>query len=192
MVRTAKTAILPIWRSDIQPVILHRLSLSTDETAADIAASSGLNPIVVARHVHPLVDAGIVIAERRGRSNVLRLNYEHPATSHLVALANFSVGLLSDLSELYELRGVRQVVVFGSWARRHHGQAGPPPRDVDLFVETDPRTDPWPIQEACLAIAGRHGVAIDPTILAVGDSANFVDTYLEGPTITIEPPRSMQ
>jgi len=155
MVRTADSELLPIWRSDIQPVILHRLSLGVDKTAADIAASAGLNAIVVARQVRPFVDAGIVIGERVGRANVLRLNYEHPATTHLVALANLSVGLMTDLADLYLLDGVRRVVVFGSWARRHRGEPGPPPRDIDVFVEIAPKVEPWPVREACLAIAGR-------------------------------------
>jgi DNA-binding transcriptional ArsR family regulator len=190
MGRTAETEILPIWRSDVQPVILHRLSLGVDKTAAEIAASAHLNPIVVARHVRPLVDAGIVTSERVGRANVLRLNRDHPATAHLVALANLSVGLLTELADLYRLRGVRRVVVFGSWARRHRGEPGPPPRDIDVFVETEADVDTWPIQEACLAIAGRHNVAIDPTILPAGASDKFVDTYLTGPTITIDPPKA--
>lgn len=187
--RTAETAILPIWRSDIQPVILHRLSLGVDRTAAEIAASAHLNPIVVARHVRPLIDTGIVTAERVGRANVLRLNLEHPATAHLVALANLTVGLLTDLAGLHRLAGVRRVVVFGSWARRHHGEPGPPPRDVDVFVETDAEVDSWPIREACLAIAGRHQVAVDPTILPGTESAEFVKTHLDGPTIIVDPPQ---
>jgi DNA-binding transcriptional ArsR family regulator len=189
MGRTATTAILPIWRSDIQPIILHRLSLGVDTTAAEIAASADLNPIVVARHVRPLVDAGIITSKQVGRAKVLRLNHEHPATIHLVALANLSVGLLSELAELHRIRGVRRVVVFGSWARRHNGEPGPSPRDIDVFIETDEDAEPWPIREACLAIAGRNHVAIDPTILSMAESAGFVDAYLTGPTITIDPPR---
>jgi hypothetical protein len=187
MVRTAESEILPIWRSDLQPVILHRLSLGIDKTAADIAASTGRNAIVVARQVRPLVEAGVVVGERVGRANVLRLNYEHPATTHLVALANSSVGLLAELADLWLINGVRRVVVFGSWARRHSGEPGPPPRDIDVFVATAAKVEPWPIREACLAIGGRHRVAIDPTILAGKAAAEFAQTHLDGPTIEIAP-----
>lgn len=190
MGRTAETEILPIWRSDTQPIILHRLSLGVDRTAAEIAASTRLNPIVVARHVRPLIAAGVVSAERVGRANVLRLNYEHPATVHLVALANLSVGLVTELADLHLLTGVRRVVVFGSWARRHRGEPGLPPRDVDVFIETEPDIDTWPIREACLAISGRHHVAIDATILPADASDEFVDAYLAGPTISIDPPKA--
>jgi hypothetical protein len=79
-----------------------------------------------------------------------------------------------------------------SWARRHHGEAGPPPRDVDVFIETEADADAWPIHEACLAIAGRHHIAIDPTILPASTSAEFVDSYLNGPTVTIDPPKAAQ
>ena len=187
MARTARTAILPIWRSDIQPLILHRLALGRERTAAEIAAASGLDPVVVARHVRQLAAAGLIRVERVGRSNLLELDREHPATAHVVALADLSVGLLVDLAQVYDLSGIRRVVVFGSWARRHHGEPGPPPRDVDVFIETEAGIDPWPIQEECLRIGGRHQVAMDVTVLPVTDSASFADAYLNGPTIEIPP-----
>lgn len=178
---------LPIWRSDIQPLVLHRLALGRDRTAAEIAAASNLDPVIVARHVRQLAEAGLIRVHRVGRSNLLELNREHPATAHLVALADLSIGLLVDLAQLYELDGVRRVVVFGSWARRHHGEPGPLPRDVDVFVETEADVDPWPLHEECLRIGGAHNVAMDVTVLPVGASTSFVDAYLSGPTIEIPP-----
>jgi hypothetical protein len=91
--QTADTEILPIWRSDLQPVILHRLSLGVDRTATEIAECAHLNPIVVARQVRTRIEAGIVGAERVGRANMLRLNYEHPAPAHLVALFDEDVDI---------------------------------------------------------------------------------------------------
>ena len=187
------TEVVPIWRSDIQPVILHRLGLGVDRTASDIAASAGLDASVVARQVRPFLDAEILRSERIGRSNLLRLNYEHPATTHLLALANLTVGLLVDLAELFEMPGVLRVVVFGSWARRHHGEPGPRPRDIDVFVETTPGTEPWSVQEAAMAIGGRHGVAIDLTALPSGTmSRDFAASHLDGPVISIDAPKDSQ
>jgi hypothetical protein len=61
----------------------------------------------------------------------------------------------------------------------------PLPRDVDVFVGTDPGIDPRPIQEECLRIGGRLRVAIDATVLPVDESAELVREYLNGPTVEI-------
>ena len=35
---------------------------------------------------------------------------------------------------LSRLRGVDRALIYGSWARRYHGEPGPLPQDVDLLV----------------------------------------------------------
>lgn len=32
------------------------------------------------------------------------------------------------------LIGVNRAVIYGSWARRHYGETGPMPQDIDLFI----------------------------------------------------------
>lgn len=36
--------------------------------------------------------------------------------------------------EFTPLEGMKQVVLYGSWAARYEGAAGPPPGDVDVMV----------------------------------------------------------
>lgn len=184
MPRTADTELVPVWRSDIQPLLLHEVGLHPGLTAATIAERHKLNRARVAHEVRRLVDAGVITSTPVGRANQLALNWSNTATAHLVALADLSVGLLIDLAALYEIDGVRRVAVFGSWARRHQGEPGPPPADIDVLVETD--RDPWPVEEACLAIAGRRGVRIDPHIVGGAPRDAVTDAILEGPLVEVE------
>lgn len=183
MPRTADAELVPVWRSDVQPLILHEVSLHDGLTAATIAERHKLNRATVAYEVRRLVDAGVLTSTRVGRANQLALNWGTAATAHLVALADLSVGLLVDLASLYEIDGVRRVAVFGSWARRHQGEAGPPPGDIDVLVETG--GDPWPVEEACLAIAGRRGVRIDPQIIGDGPPDAVTAAILDGPLVEV-------
>lgn len=183
--RTADTEVVPVWRSDIQPLILHEVSLHVGLTAAAIAKRHGLNRATVSYEVRRLVDAGVITSTPVGRANQLALNWSNAATAHLVALADLSAGLLVDLAALYEIEGVRRVAVFGSWARRHRGEPGPPPGDIDVFVETD--RDPWTVEEACLAISGRRGVRIDPHIIGPAAQDAVTAAILGGPLVEVAP-----
>lgn len=183
MPRTANTELVPVWRSDTQPLILHEISLHAGVTAATIAARHGLNRATVAHEVRRFVDAEVLTATSVGRANQLALNWSNPATGHLLALADISVGLLADLASLYEIDGVRRVAVFGSWARRHLGEPGPPPGDIDVLVETD--HDRWPVEEACLTISGKRGVRIDPHVVDDGRQDAVTKAILDGPLVEV-------
>jgi len=183
MPRTADTGLVPVWRSNTQPLILHEISLHSGLTAASIAKRHGLNRATVAYEVRRLIDANVVTSTSAGRANQLALDWSNPATAHLVALADISVGLLVDLSTLYEIDGVRRVAVFGSWARRHQGEPGPPPGDIDVLVETD--HDPWPVEEKCLAISGTRSVRIDPHIVGTDPHDAVTSAILSGPLVEV-------
>ena len=185
MPRTADGELVPVWRSDIQPLILQEVSLHAGLTAAAIAQRHKLNRSTVAHEVRRFVDAGVITSTPVGRANQLALNWSNAATAHLVALADLSVGLLVDLAGLYEIDGVRRVAVFGSWARRHHGEPGPPPGDIDVLVETD--RDPWPVEEASLEISGKRGVRIDPHIIEEGRHDAVTAAILDGPLVEVAP-----
>lgn len=183
MPRTAETELVPVWRSQAQPLILHEIGLNAGLTAATIAKRHGLNRATVAHEVRRLVEADVVVSTSVGRANQLALNWSNPATAHLLALADISVGLLIDLAKLYEIDGVRRVAVFGSWARRHNGEPGPPPRDIDVLVETT--KDRWEVEEACLAISGRRSVRIDPHIVGDGPPDAVTAAILDGTLVEV-------
>ena len=52
------------------------------------------------------------------------------------------------------LAGVARLLIYGSWAARYHGEAGPPPNDLDvLLVGTPNRAE---VYEAAEAVERRH------------------------------------
>jgi predicted nucleotidyltransferase len=68
--------------------------------------------------------------------------------------------------ELARVEGVEEAYIYGSWARRFHGEPGSLPRDVDLLVVG--RADPEEVYRAAHAVEQRLGVEINPIV--VGDA----------------------
>ena len=135
MGQTATNEAMPFWRSDSQPALLYCLFHDTDtRTASAIAARFGLARQSVSIEARRLIAAGIIQLREVGRNNILALVDDHPAMGALRVLVDLTIGPLVDLRRLYAIDGVERVLVFGSWARRHLGEPGPTPRDVDVLV----------------------------------------------------------
>ena len=61
------------------------------------------------------------------------------------------------------MAGIRRAFIFGSWARRFSGEAGDPPRDVDVVVIGEPDVDE--IYTACQRTARIIGQEVNPVVL---------------------------
>ena len=113
---------------------------------------------------------------------------EHPAAGALRTLVDLTLGPLIDLRHLYELTGVQKVLIFGSWARRHLGEPGPTPRDVDVLLVGHP--DPPDVEAACLEVSGRLGIDVNPVIVSQsqfeskGDNV-LLDEIAAGPMVEV-------
>ena len=89
----------------------------------------------VTRELTRLVTAGLLAEERVGRTRVVQANTDSPFFSDLASLVVKAFGPARlAAGELLPLRGVTRVVVYGSWAARAAGEAGPAPRDLDVLV----------------------------------------------------------
>jgi predicted nucleotidyltransferase len=180
---------MPIWRSDAQPAILHGVFYGPQPVnASAIAKRFGLARDTVNREARRLQVAGIVTTRTLGRSHVLELAKDHPAASALRTLVDLTLGPLVDLRALYDLKGVERVLVFGSWARRHLGEPGPTPRDVDVLVVGHPNVQN--VMGLCLDVSGRLGVDVNPMIVsqqqldAKGHNA-LLDEIAAGPQVEV-------
>jgi len=97
------------------------------------AARLGPGFRAAAGRFQPLVRAGpergdaAVPGRTHGRNRLVRANPTHPATAALTQLLELSFGPQIVIGEEFALPQVEQVVIFGSWADRHHGSPGPPP-----------------------------------------------------------------
>lgn len=99
-----------------------------------------------------------------GRNNVLTVVEDHPAVGALRTLVDLTIGPLVDLRRLYDMDGVERVAVFGSWARRHLGEPGPMPRDVDVLVVGD--AEEYAVTSICLELTGRYGIEVNPMVVS--------------------------
>ncbi|WP_344098645.1 winged helix-turn-helix domain-containing protein [Myceligenerans crystallogenes] len=108
-------------------------------SVSEVARRAEVLPAVAHREVSRLIEAGVLKDRRDGNNRLVSANTQHPLwslMSQLVAETYGPVPVLRDL--LREIPGVDQAFIYGSWAVRRSGTAGPPPRDVDVLVVGQP------------------------------------------------------
>lgn len=191
MGQTASTETLPFWRSDAQPFLLYSLFYEpSGQTASTIAARFGLSRETVSKEARRLLNAGIIEWRTAGRNKVLALIEDHPAAKALRTLVDLTLGPLIDLKQLYDIDGVEEVYVFGSWARRHLGEPGATPRDIDVLVVGTPEA--YDVTTACLELSGRYGIDVSPMIVTArefherGDNP-LLDDITSGELVKVRP-----
>ena len=133
--RSVAPALLPIFRSSHQAELLNRLFLTEDEVPmTDLAGDLGIALTTLHREAERLEEASLLISRRVGRTRRLRANRDHPAARPLTELLTVTFGPARVIAEEFAGLGTEAVIIFGSWARRHAGETGPVPRDVDVLV----------------------------------------------------------
>jgi predicted nucleotidyltransferase len=135
--KVAASALLPILRSDTVGDLLARVFLSPDRryTLSELAADLGVSLPTVVREVDRMLDAGLLLEERVGRTRRVWANPESALYGPLSTLILLTYGpkpVLEDL--LTEVAGVDRAVIYGSWAARYRGETGAAPNDVDVLV----------------------------------------------------------
>lgn len=74
------------------------------------------------------------------------------------------------------LTAVEEVLIFGSWAARYEGEAGPQPHDVDVLVVGRPDLDE--VYEAARRAEDRVGREVNPTVRSGEDWERAEDGFL--------------
>ena len=191
--------LLPLFRSETQLLVLGRLFCGPggDLMVSELADQIAVPLSTVAREVHRLVDAGVLVATARGRSLFVGPNWDLPWASALAALLDQTIGPIAVISEvLSELEGVEQAFVFGSWAARAMGRSGAAPADVDLVVVASSSLSEIELARGCRAAEDRIGIEVKPLRVEPADwEAPEADSFLEslkaGPLVEVpvlEPP----
>jgi len=146
MPRAPAKSPLPLFRSDAQARLLTRLFVTRADrpsTLTSLGKEIGVPLSTLQREVEALEQAGLVSSERVGNARLVRPNEESPFFTDLYSLLLKAFGPVAVLSSLLrDVQGVQKALIFGSWARRYHGEPGPAPRDLDLLVvgEISPHT----------------------------------------------------
>jgi len=156
---------MPLFRSQHQARLLSLLFLQPGEEfgLSDLARALGVTTGTIHAEVERLVDAGLIMDRRVGRSRLLRANTNARSARALTELLALTFGPEIVVREEFAgLAGVDLVVIFGSWARRYRGETGPEPADVDVLVVGTPDRDE--VYDAAERAEQRTSLAVNPTI----------------------------
>ena len=189
--RTGAPLLLPIFRSRGQGRLLARIFLHPEEPIplAGLAREVGLDATTVLREVNRLEDAGLVVSDRIGRARVVRPDERSPFYPELSALLFKAFGPATVLARsLRGLPGVEAAYIFGSWASRYHGEAGPAPADIDLLVVGRP--DRRVLARVCREAGRELGLEVSPTVVAKesweSDETPFVRSLKQVPLVALD------
>ena len=185
---------MPLFRSRSLVLLLAHLLLrgkESLESVSQLAVRLELVPSTVQRDVELLEQTGIVRSERAGRSRVVSVDPGCPSLGELRALFEKVYGPPLILSELLAgVSGLSEAFIFGSWAARYHGEAGPAPGDIDLLVIGEEQDlDVNRVYEAARTASERLAREVNVTILNEeewrNDHTGLLDTIRERPLLRL-------
>ncbi len=136
--------LLPILRSENQARLLTAILLSPERefTLSELAKEIGVSLPTVTREIQRAEDAGLVFTRRVGRAKVVRADTDSVLSEPLTRLLLLSFGPVVVVGEeLADIDGIEAAYIFGSWAARYVGKAGPSPQDLDMLIIGTPDRD---------------------------------------------------
>jgi DNA-binding transcriptional ArsR family regulator len=136
--------LLPLLRSAFQGEMLAWLYLHPESefSATELAERFGVSQPTASREADRLTAAGLVAERRSGNLRLLRANLDTAVAGPLAELLAVTYGPVAVLGEMLSVvPGVDEAYVYGSWAARYRGEAGPVPRDVDVLIIGDADED---------------------------------------------------
>jgi DNA-binding transcriptional ArsR family regulator len=186
--RTAAPLLAPIFRSDGQARLLSTLLLTGEELSlTDLARRAAVAYPSAHREVARLLDAGILSERQVGRTRLIRANEESPLVDPLREILTIATGPVVILAEeLARIDGIASAFLYGSFAARMLGDAGPAPHDIDVMVLGQPDVDE--VYEACARIEAAVHRPVNPTVLTREEFAApsaFLDNVRSGPAVAV-------
>ena len=185
--RTEAPPLAPIFRSDGQARLLSTLLLTGEElSVTDLAKRAALAYPTAHREVARLVEAGILSERHVGRTRLIRAG-ESPLVDPLREILMVATGPVVLLAEeLARIDGIASAFLYGSFAARTLGDAGPAPHDIDVMVLGEPDVDE--VYEACARIEAAVHRPVNPTILTPKEFAApsaFLDHVRSGRALAV-------
>jgi predicted nucleotidyltransferase len=142
--KVSASRLLPVLRSDTVGKILAELFLTPERrvTLSDLAKAVGTSLPTTVREVDRMVAAGLLSEERIGRARRVWPNTDSPLFGPLAELIALTYGPKPVLeAALSGIDGIETAYIYGSWAARYLGEAGRPPKDVDVLIVGQPDVD---------------------------------------------------
>jgi DNA-binding transcriptional ArsR family regulator len=186
--------LLPILRSQQQGEILALLLGDPDLelSLTEIATRLGVPHPSVYREIQRAEQAGLVTSRKIGNTRLVRANTASPYYSGLAEVLTRAFGVPAVLAEaLRDVGGITAVYIYGSWAARHEGQAGPRPvGDIDVLILGGPGRD-----QLYAALSTAEQRLARPVQATIRDSAwlksgsgSFHDTITSRPLVELAVP----
>ncbi|HUA41738.1 MAG TPA: ArsR family transcriptional regulator [Streptosporangiaceae bacterium] len=177
--RADAPALLPILRSQPQAELLTLLLLhpQTEYSITELSVKLGVPLTTVQREINRLSQAGLINERRVGRTRVVSANPAGRYTRPLTELLTAAFGPHVAVSEEFGGIPAAGIAIYGSWAARYHGAAGPPPADVDVLVVGEPsRAD---IYDAAEHAEQRIGFPVNVTLASPARWAANSDALIQ-------------
>ncbi|MFN2517679.1 MAG: ArsR family transcriptional regulator [Jatrophihabitantaceae bacterium] len=143
----------------------------------------------MAREVERLVQGGLLETELRSGRRSVWANTTSPIFDELHSILLKTIGPKAVLeTQLRGLPGVNRALIYGSWARRYHGEAGALPQDVDLMVIGN--GDVNKIRSEADIASRRLGRDVNVTVLTPGEweqgTSGFIAQLKVAPLVELE------
>lgn len=164
--RTSAPPLLAVFRSQLQGDLLAQVFLGAAALSiSDLARALEAPVATVAREVTRLVQAGLLSTTPQGRSLLVSANDQNPAVHPLRELVLIAFGPRQVVAEEFRpIAGIKELHIFGSWAARYLGEAGPVPGDVDVLVIGTVDRDA--VYDAADRAAKRLRREVNPTVVS--------------------------
>lgn len=183
-------ALLPLFRSQNQFLLLGELYLHPDEelSIAELVTRTGVAQQTASREIGRLVEWGLVRSRTRGRLRLVSANRDAALFDDLRGMLTTTLGPQAVLAELLaDVEGIEEAYIYGSWARRRVGEAGPEPRDIDLLVVGRPDVDT--VDDRARAAEQRLHREVNPTVLSphewASEAKGFVRELRRQPLVRV-------
>jgi predicted nucleotidyltransferase len=183
-------ALLPIFRSEQQLRILGHLFVNAGREwmISELSQAVDVPYSTVSREVQRLMAAGILAGRWLGPAHLVRADENGPYFQELHALLLKAYGPQVVLGKLLgRLKGVDEAFIFGSWARRHAGEPGPAPADVDVLVVGHPDVDE--VYGTCGEAQRALGIDVNPVVLTPDEwwrpRSSFLREVRRGPLVPL-------
>ena len=163
--KVAVPLLAPVLRSDAQGRLL-ALVLADPEAEHSImalAARARTSLPTALREIDRAEDARIVRTRRVGNTRLVRADTASPLYRPYSEIILATYGPPAVLGqEFANVRGIDQILIFGSWAARYEGEPGRAPNDIDVLVVGDP--DRAAVYAAAERAEERLGFPVQATI----------------------------
>jgi DNA-binding transcriptional ArsR family regulator len=181
-------SLTPFLRTDVQGLMLAELLLHPERefTITELAQRAGTSLPTAVREIERLAKSGFVTVRPVGRNRNVQANQEHPLFAPMQEIITYAYGPKAIIEPLVaELKGIDAAYIYGSWAARLNGIAGPNPTDIDVLIIGSPdRLAVLRVGEAASKKLGREvNLQIQTPAIWASDTDPFINTVKSLPLV---------